>query len=169
MPGNAALGYLKAAALQPPWPRDPEAARKQSEKLDKWEGARFEQLPAAEVEEFLKAYRDMLRTVDDAARFDRCDWQQRLAGPEDISGSLTLVQGHREVARWLKLRAKMELAQNRPADAVRTLQTGFRLGQDVGEGGTLIQMLVGQAITTVMVGQAEDVIRHPDGPNLYWR
>jgi hypothetical protein len=29
-------------------------------------------------------------------------------------------------------------------------------------------MLVGHAITTIMVGRAEDVIRHPDGPNLYW-
>ena len=29
-------------------------------------------------------------------------------------------------------------------------------------------MLVGQAITSIMVGRAEDVIRHPDGPNLYW-
>lgn len=168
VPGNAALGYLKAAALQPPWPRDPEAARKQSEKLDKWEGARPDQLPAAEVEEFLKAYRDMFRAVDDAARMDRCDWQQRLAGPEDISGGLTLVQGHRELARWLSLRARLELARDRPADAVRTLQTGFRLGKDVGEGGTLIQLLVGHAITTIMVGRAEDVIRHPDGPNLYW-
>lgn len=168
VPGNAALGYLKAAALQPPWPRDPDAARKQSEKTEKWDEARFDQLPAAEVEEFLKAYRDMLRTGDDAARMDRCDWQQRLAGPEAISGALTLVQGHRELARWLSLRAKLELARDRPADAVRTLQTGFRLGKDVGEGGTLIQMLVGLAVTQMMVGRAEDVIRHPGGPNLYW-
>jgi hypothetical protein len=168
VPGNAAVGYFKAVALQPPWPRDPEAGRKLHEKLDQWEGARPDQLPTAEVEEFFKAYRDMLRTVDDAARMDRCDWQQRLAGPEAISGSLTVVQGHRELARWLSLRAKLELARDRPADAVRTLQTGFRLGKDVGEGGTLIQMLVGQAITSIMVGRAEDVIRHPDGPNLYW-
>ncbi|HET6575479.1 MAG TPA: hypothetical protein VFG68_17885 [Fimbriiglobus sp.] len=168
VPGNAALGYLKAVALQPPWPRDPDAARKQSETTAKWDEARFDQLPAGEVEEFLTAYRDMLRTADAAARMDRCDWQHRAAGPEAISGTLTLVQGHRELARWLSLRAKLELKQDRPADAVRTLQTGFRLGKDVGEGGTLIQMLIGYAITTRMVGRAEDVIRHPDGPNLYW-
>jgi hypothetical protein len=168
VPGNAAVGYLKAAALQPPWPRDPDAARKQSEKTEKWDLTPYDQLPAAEVDEFLKAYRDMLRTVDEAARTDRCDWQQRLAGPEAISGALTVVQGHRELARWLSLRARLELAQDRPADAVRTLQTGFRLGKDVGEGGTMIQMLVGHAITTIMIGRAEDVIRHPDGPNLYW-
>ncbi len=168
VPGNAALGYLKAAALQPAWPREPEAARKQSEKTEKWDDTRYGRLPADEVEEFLKAYQDMLRTADDAARCDHCDWQQRLTGPQDIGALLTPVQHNRELARWLSLRAKLELARNRPADAVRTLQTGFRLGKDVGEAGTLIQMLVGYAITQMMVGRAEDVIRHPDGPNLYW-
>jgi hypothetical protein len=168
VPGNAAVGYLKAVTFRPPWPKDPDAARKQAEKLEKWEEARPDQLPAAEVDEFLKAYRDMFRAVDDAARFDRCDWQQRLSGPEDIGSNLSLVQGDREIARWLSLRAKLELARDRPADAVRSLQTGFQLGKHVGEEGTLIQMLVGIAITQVMVGRAEDVIRHPAGPNLYW-
>ncbi len=168
LPGNAAVGYLKAAALQPPWPKDPDAARKQAEKLEKWDAARPDQLPAAEVADFLRAYQDLLRTADEAARFDRCDWQQRFTGPQDVGTALNLVQGHRELARWLSLRAKLELARDRPADAVRTLQTGFQLGKHVGEGGTLIQMLVGLAITTQMVGQAENVIRHPAGPNLYW-
>jgi hypothetical protein len=168
VPGNAAVGYLKAAVLRTAWPRDPEDSRKQAEKLEKWEEARPDQLPAAEVDEFLKAYRDMLRAVDEAARMDRCDWQQRTVGPEAISGTLTLVQVHRELTRWLSLRARLELAQGRPADAVHTLQTGFRLGKDVGEGDAMIQMLVGHAIAMIMIGRAEDVIRHPDGPNLYW-
>src|SRR5581483_8552371 len=68
LPGNAAVGYLKAAALQPPWPKDPDAARKQAEKLEKWDAARPDQLPAAEVADFLRAYQDLLRTADEAAR-----------------------------------------------------------------------------------------------------
>ena len=165
--GNAAVGYLRAIVLRPAWPKDPAAAREQSERLIKWEESRPDQLPAKEVAEFLQAYRSMFRAVEEGARSDHCDWQQG-AGPADVAGLLESVQGNREIARYLSLRARLELAEDRPGDAVRTLQTGFQLGQHVGEGDTLIQMLVGQAIAMVMVGRAEDVIRHPGGPNLYW-
>src|SRR5262249_49506353 len=130
---------------------------------------RADQLPAKEVAAFLAGYRDMLRAADEGARFDRCDWQNRpTASPEEVNLALAIASGGREVNRYLALRAKLELAQNRPQDAVRTLQTGFQHAKHVGEGGTIIHMLVGLSLAAVMVGEADELVRHPNGPNLYW-
>lgn len=169
MPGNAALGYLKAVAAQPAWPKDPGASRLQFDKVLKLEEARPDQVSARDLAEFLKSYRPMLRMADEAARFDRADWQQGATAPLDaVDTTLNTVQGGRELVRYLSLRAKLELAQNRPTDALRTLQTSFQVGKHYGESGTTIHLLVGLAIAHVAVGQAEWLIDHPGGPNLYW-
>ncbi len=73
MPGNAALGYLKAVAAQPAWPKDPGAARLQYDKVLKLEEARPDQVSVRDLAEFLKTYRPMLRMADEAARFERSE------------------------------------------------------------------------------------------------
>jgi hypothetical protein len=168
-PGNAAVGYLRAAVLRPAWPRDPAEGQALNDKLDRWLEVPVEQLPLPEVRAFVKKYREVYREADAAARMDRCDWHQgRRLGPEDLEALLPGVQANREILRYLQYRHRLELAENRHADAVRTLQTGFRLGKHVGEGRTMIEMLVGIALASSMVGWTEETITRPGSPNLYW-
>ncbi|OWK45735.1 hypothetical protein [Fimbriiglobus ruber] len=169
VPGNAAVGYFKAITLRPAPPKDAAAAQKQQALYETWNAAPIDRLPAKDAAEYLKPYRDMLRAADEAARCDRCDWHPGTPLKiEDIQGMLSSVQGNREVIRGLKLRARLELAEKRPADAVRTVQTMFQIAKHYGEGGTAIQMLVGLAFEAITLGCVEDMIRQPDGPNLYW-
>ncbi len=169
VPGNAALDYHRAHALRPSWPRDPKESQALDEKLAAWDESPVEKLPLAEVKKYLAGYSMTFRTLDAAARADRCDWalNDRLTvGNVDLL--LPEAQMFRELARAQKLRIRVDLAENDFADAVKNLQTGFRLGKDVGEGPTLIQSLVGVAITAVFLNEVEQLVRRPNSPNVYW-
>jgi hypothetical protein len=168
-PGNAAVGYLRAVILRPTQPNTPKEATDLDAKLTRWEELPADRLPVPEMKEFLKQYRTMFREVDEAARMGQCDWQQagRLK-PEDIGVLLPTVQGHREVLRYLSFRYRVELAEGRYDAATRTLQTEFQFGKHVGEGPTMIQMLVGIALAQGAVTRVEDFIRQPGAPNVYW-
>ena len=168
--GNAALGYLRAATMTPETPRDPAEAKKLRERVEAWESLPDGQFPpAAELADFLRPYRPMFRGLDDAARMATCDWQQRIGGgSEEVAVALNAVQRHREAARLLKLRARLELAEGRTADALRTLQTSLQHARHVGEAGSLIDLLVGHALATIALTQAEQLTTRPNAPNLYW-
>ncbi|MBY0456107.1 MAG: hypothetical protein K2V38_02085, partial [Gemmataceae bacterium] len=168
-PGNAALDYVRARALQPTWPRDPKEATALNEQLDGWESSPVEKLPVAEVKKYLAGHAQSFRVLDAAAKADRCDWE--LADKitvGDIDLLLTQTQSSRELARFQRLRVRVDLAEGDFDAAVRNIQTGLRLGKDVGEGSTLIQTLVGLAVASVFVGEVEQLIHRPNSPNLYW-
>jgi hypothetical protein len=169
-PGNAAHEYRRAALLLPEWPRDPEAAKKQFDLTESWyQVTELDQLPVAEVRKYLAGHTAAFRALNEAARCSHCDWQ--LIGKlsaETLDGHLTEVQKYRELARVLELRIRADLAENKFDDAARHIATGLRLGKDVAEGATLIQLLVGLAITAVFQGELDRWIERPDAPNLYW-
>ena len=168
--GNAALGYLRAATLIPEPSRDPAAVKTLRERLEVWEGLPDHQLPpAGELAEYLRPYRPMFRGLDDAARMATCDWQYRGGGgSEEVAVATNLVQGRRDATRLLKHRVRLEMAEGRTADALRTLQTGLQHARHVGEAGSAIDLLVAHAIATIMVTQAEHLTTRPGAPNLYW-
>ena len=169
VPGNAAHEYRRAALLLPDPPRHPDAARKQFEITESWYGMTLDNLPVAEVRKHLKGYTGALRALDAAARCSHCDWQLvgRLSA-ETLDGHLTEVQKYRELSRVLDLCVRADLAEKKFDDAARNIATGLRLGKDVGEGATLIQMLVGIAITATFQGELDRWIEQPGAPNLYW-
>jgi hypothetical protein len=168
-PGNAALEYHRAYMARPTWPRDPDASRKQDEMVMKWEESPVEKLPVNDVKKFLAGYAGAFKTLDQGARSDRCDWQlNRKLDPDHLMLLLPEVQAHRELARFQKLRIRLDLAENDFDAAVQDIQTGYRLGKDVGEGPMLIQMLVGIAIAGVFTDTVDQFIQRPGAPNLYW-
>jgi hypothetical protein len=168
IPGNAAVYYLRAALQRPPHGPDREKWVAEDKAVQAWEDAPIDKLPAKDVRAYLERYNALFREVESGSRCRRCDWQlDRARGPE-LLDALPSVQANREIASYLSLRVKLELAENRTADAVRSLQTGLQLGQHVGEGPTLIQMLVGIAITQAYLNRVEDLMSRPDAPNLYW-
>jgi hypothetical protein len=165
-PGNAVLLYYRA--FSPDWwrniQRDKELSGKINDALEK---------PAAAVKAMpeLGFIRDwvVLKEVDRAARRAHCDWEitPRLR-EEGIWLLLPDVQSMREFLRYLKIRAKLELADLQFDKAEYTLQTGFQMARHVAVAPTLIQALVGAAIAATMLVEVEEWIQTPGSPNLYW-
>ena len=167
-PGNAAVGYLRAAVLRPSWPKDQKASLELGERWEKWESTPVDQLPLEAIRKFLVDYQPMLHEVDEAARLDRCDWQLANRKFSDLQKILPAVQSSRELMRSLSLRFRTEIAEKRFDAAIRTMQTAFQLGRHVGEGSTMIEMLVGYAIVGISIARCDELIGQPNSPNLYW-
>lgn len=168
-PGNAAMDYHRARLLQPSWPRDPQEGVKLQEKLIKWEETPLDAFPLAEVKKYLATHAAAFRALDDAARADRCDWELGTKlSVGNIDALLTEVQTFREVARFQKLRARVAMAEGNFDEAVRHIQTGVRLGKDVGEGPTFLHGLVGIAVSSIFLGEVDHLMQRPGSPNLYW-
>jgi hypothetical protein len=163
-PGNAALLYYRA--FSPDWwgnIRRPE----NWEKVEKAVATPLKDLPRQDLRWVLQS--TMLPEVDRAARREYLDWEMPEAvRKQGIGLLLPDVQGFRQIATLLAVRARLEMAEGRYDRAVYTLQTGFALARHVSDGPTLIQHLVGSAITSVMMAQLEELIQQPGAPNLYW-
>lgn len=169
VPGNAAFHYMKAHLNRPAREPDPAKAKLENETYYNWLELPPEKLPVADVKAYLDKYKAALREVEYGSRCRGCDWSTApVTGAEAIDALLPSVQVHREIAGHLSLRLKLELAEKRYDDAARTLRTGIQYGKHIAEGPTLIQMLVGIAITNVFLTRADDFIGRPAAPNLYW-
>jgi hypothetical protein len=126
-------------------------------------------LPRKEVREFLKQYEAGLRLADLAARRDHCDWGRPLLTIQALHDlPLEEIQYLRHLTAILSIRCRLELAEGRFDQAIRSMQTGFALAHDMGGKGLLIQDLVGIAIGAIMIGRVDEWVQIPDSPNLYW-
>ena len=169
VPGNAALDYHRAYLLRPAWPRDPQEGKKLGDTLIAWEETPVDKLPVADIKKHLELYSQSFRALDSAARADHCDWElSNKISVKNIDMLLSEVQAIRELARFQRFRVRVALAENDFDAAVRHIQTGIRLGKDAGEGPTVINALVGIAITTIFLNEVEQLIQRPNGPNMYW-
>jgi hypothetical protein len=166
-PGNAALLYYRA--FSPEW----QGHRRAPNYLVKVADANakpLRDLDRDEVESLARGvFSGMLKEVDRGARRSYCDWELNDRVREDGIGlRLPELQGFREVASLLQLRARHELLAGRYDEAARTLQTGLTLGRHVAEGPTLIHGLVGVACANILLRAADDWVERPGAPNLYW-
>lgn len=160
--GNAALAYYRSFAPESTIYTRPEIARKLGE-LELKPGTK----PPAEFRWVLDAR--FLEEVDRGARRSYCDWEmnERLR-EKGIAAPMPDLQSLRRVAQVLQLRARFEMFDGKPEQVQHTLQTGLMLGRHVSEGPTLIQSLVGTAITTLMLNEVDEWIGRPNAPSLYW-
>ena len=76
--------------------------------------------------------------------------------------------GMRTWSRLLVLKARVEAAEGKFDDAIRTMETGIAFGRHVADGPFLINQLVGIAIASAMLTAYEDLVSRPGSPNLYW-
>jgi len=163
--GNALTKYYRAFSLEW-WGNIQRQDQKWYERRDAALDAPLDKLPPEFG--FVNGWK-MLREVDEGARRDHCDWEMLPILKRD--GFYTLlpdVQSFRNIATFLALRARYELADGDVDKALYTLQTGFAMAKQIGEGPTLIHMLVGVAISQVLVKQLDELIQHPKAPNVYW-
>jgi hypothetical protein len=161
-PGNAAVLYYRGFSPELQSFRRPDAYKL----LEGWnENPR--QRPGKELEWGLAPA--VLKEVDLAARREYCDWEitPRLR-KEGISLTLPDLQGLRDFARLLALRARLEVEKKQFEKAVFTFQTGYAFARHVAEFHILITALIGMASATEMTVQVEEFIQTPGSPNLYW-
>lgn len=163
-PGSALLHYMRAQMMFSEMPKE-----KQTEWQTFWDDGKNpddHELAAA-----VAALQNIYSELHDLAMSEDMTWDHRirdLRGPAIYSYLLPDVQQSRAMARLLRLKVKHQLRQREFDGAISTISDGLRLAEFVGQGETLIQKLVGIAITSIMGECIQDAISTSGCPNLYW-
>jgi len=161
--GNALTSYYRA--FSPEWMsyryRDKDLWKKEEE----WANMPLEKLPPeADVRGM-----QFLKEIDRGTNRSYIDWEMvDKAKREGIYMLIPDIQGMREFARLLSLRTRYELKEKDFAAATNSLRSLITLGRNSAKGPTLIQGLVGIAITNIGFQRVEEAIQQPGFPNLYW-
>jgi hypothetical protein len=134
---------------------------------DKWLGMPLAEMPLDQVAGKLEAFDGVLRELDQAACRRQCDWQLS-DRPEGAALILPEVQKSRQLIQVLGVRVRYHVARGRYPEAVRALATGYALARHMGQGPTLIHVLVGAALAYILDARLEELIAQPGAPNLYW-
>jgi hypothetical protein len=163
--GNAVVHYHRAA--------DMAGKRLTFDKPDegptKWLEMPIRDLPLDEVRLFVDREQRAFQELELAARCDQCDWQIREgAKTQGYTFLFPDLQKLREFANFLKLRARLEIAEGNASEAVRTLRVGFTMAKHADQANIMISALVGAAIAQLMIDQALELIQIQGAPNLYW-
>jgi hypothetical protein len=168
-PGDAWPLYKKAGGLIARLPPDGSDRAGIFDTIDRWEKLSYADLPRDEARKVVAIYREPLALLEKASRCENCNSEIperiRKAG---VSTLLTEVQQMRSAVTLLCLMARLELAEDQPVKALRTLRVAYSIGQRVGESSTLISLLIGVAVTTVTNNTLLEALNHPRMPNLYW-
>lgn len=163
--GNAAAHYLRAMLMMPR--STPEQLGQESD----WYDSRTSDLPLEEVKKWLAGRQIVLEEIVAATRCDTCDWGLRfqdLRGRDVIYNRLPEFQEMRQLARVLKLKAQVEVAEHRVDDAINTLRMLYRMSTNVAKSPSIIVSLIGTAIASVANEMTAEVIVMDHSPNLYW-
>lgn len=134
---------------------------------DKWWDLPVADLPRDTVRGTLKGFGEIWTLLDLATRQTTCQWNlqvEELGFAAELP-SLTL---WRYLGRFTAVRAKLAIAEGRYDDAIQSLRMGYDMARHVSEGPTVIQALVGIAMTSVQTRQLEALIAADGSPNLYW-
>jgi hypothetical protein len=163
-PGNAAVYYGKVTAEQLNYFGN----RELWQKIDEWQGMPLDELRDAPNVENAVTSSPIFSFLKAAAHCETCDWQLPVREGNFYLMLLPEVQQTRQFGRMLTVRARLQIAKGDYAGALETLQVGFALARNVGDGPTVINALVGTAISNQLANQIETMIQQPDCPNLYW-
>lgn len=159
--GNAALFYHSAAAMCPNG-----ESESVHDKIDKWREMPVDELPRKEVEEALASFSRSFHQIELASQRTDCDWQTPIE--EGFSMLLPNLATFRHITKAMQLQIRLKIADGQTDQAIEMIQHGVQMGWNIAEGPTLIQDLVGVAVTALMLGEVEELMQRPDSPNLYW-
>lgn len=171
-PGEKLAGFLKCFMEQNVF-----FNTENSMKREAWNQLPLDELPLDEIKEhgvfngiaYNPPYAGMMVFMDQAARYDRVEWNIRYNLRKDGWGALLPdVQKLRELASVLKLRMRAEIKAGEFAKAAETSKTLFGLARMLEQHPTLIGYLVGVAIATIAVEALEEMVQQPGCPNWYW-
>jgi hypothetical protein len=159
--GNAALLYYSAAALCPDG--DSEDIH---EKIGDWRDLPVDQLDHKKVEEALSSFSNSFHHIKLAAQRTDCQWELPLE--DGFAMQLPHLATFRRMIMALQLRIRLKIADGQIEQALEMMRQGMYMGRSIARGPTLVQDLVGVAITALMLKEVEGLIQIPDSPNLYW-
>ncbi|MHC4533444.1 MAG: hypothetical protein ACYS6K_05785 [Planctomycetota bacterium] len=159
--GNAALFYYSAAALCPD--REPEDIR---EKISDWREKSVDQLNRKEVEEALSYFSNCFHQIKLAAQRNDCQWEMPLE--DGFAMQMPHLATFRRMIFAMQLQIRLKIADRQTDQALEMLRQGLYMGRSIAQGSTVIQDLVGTAITALLLKEVESLMQMPDSPNLYW-
>jgi len=140
-----------------------------AELLGKWCQLPADRMIKDNVREVLAPYQEVFDLLDQAGCCETCDFKlsdrMRKYG---IGATLPEIQDMRPFANLLAIRARLELLEDRPDQALRILRTGLAMARHTGNQPCLVCSLVGVAVSTVFLNEIPNLIQHPRCPNLYW-
>ncbi len=160
--GNAATLYHIAGDHAP---RD--LTEELYEKINAWIKTPLKELPRDEIRQMLNHYRIALRQIELAARRERCDWDLPIR-TEGYNVMIPSFSKYRGLAKVLAVKARLEIAEGKYDQAVRSLSTGYAMSRHMAEGPLLIGDIVGIAIASIMSEQVQELIQSKGSPNMYW-
>ena len=167
-PGNAAIYYERALLTLGEYPKKtPEQAEREAILFE----MPIDKFPLDEVKAILAGKDSILKQVEIATKCDHCDWGLRfpdLRGSEVVDFSLVEFQSVRELARILRLKSKLEIAEKRFDEAILTLRHLYQLSRNVGQCPNLISNLVATAIQSISNDSVIELISADGSPSLYW-
>ncbi len=162
-PGNSVQSYYRA--FSPEWQSFKTRDKDYWKKEEEWLKLPLEKLPP-EADMRKSSY---LKQIELGTNKSYTDWDMVSGLKRDaIFFLLPDIQGMRNFARDLTLKARFELKEKEYGQAVKTMRTTVTLGRHVANGPTLIQSLVGIAIISIGFKQIEEGIQQKEFPNLYW-
>ncbi len=159
--GNAAVKYLEASTNLPKRPDS------DGDTIYNLQHCPLPELDEAKVKEIVQAYQYQLRMLRDGAYLERLDWEMQVR-EKGFAALLPSLSPLRQVANVLHLATRLDIKNHRWAEACDKLRTGYALAAHMGQGETLIESLVGDAIAANMSKAVEDWAGEPGAPNLYW-
>jgi hypothetical protein len=161
IPGNSAVYYGKVTAERYVFFSNQEFW----DKIEGWRKAPLEELHGEDMRHDVDR---IVYFLDRAARCDHCDWQLPIREENFYTILLPDAQQTRQFARILAAKARIHLARGEFDQAVKLFQIGYAMGQDVAEGETLVNGLVGVGICHSMSEQVLEFVQQSAAPNLYW-
>ena len=166
-PGDATGNYYRALLM------DAEQATELRKQYGEREQVWLSDSPASldEMKEWVAKYQHIYNELKIATYREHHGVDLRfrdLEGLATIEFLLPDAQRMRELARMLRVKARIEITEGRLDDAVETLRVGYRLAEAAARTPTLINDLVGIAIGSMMTDELTRLIAHPDAPNMYW-
>lgn len=159
--GNAALLYYSAAALCPDG--DSEDIH---EKISDWRDLPVDQLDRKEVEKALLSFSSCFHHIKLAAQRSYCQWEMPLE--DGYAMQMPHLSTFRRMVMAMQLQIRLKIADGQTDQALEMLQHGLYMGRGIAQGPTIIQDLVGIAVTGLLLKDVEGLMQTPDSPNLYW-
>lgn len=164
-PGNAAVHYGKVTAEETTF----FSKRELRDRIDEIQEMPLEQLRG---DEFQMPGGGSDGSIQDdirrGARCRYCDWDLPIGEVPFYTMLLPDAQQTRQFARILAAQARIQIARGEYPAAIESFQAGFALGQHMATGETLVNGLIGIAISGFMAEQMLDYVQQPGAPNLYW-
>jgi len=169
-PGNAAVFYRKAGELLDRIPPLESERANLQPLLFRWQQASQAGLPRDEVRKTLALFQEPLELLHKGARCETCDFgfPQRIRDRGRDTPLPEVNQMHRG-GELLCLKARLELLDDRPDLALRTLQTAYALGRHLGGSpAPIFCAYTGMNIASGANRALEMALSHPRTPNLSW-